>query len=1012
MDRTYRFVDFTNKLKAMPKKAQAVAEVKKLALSQDEKKELALFRAKTDSRIKAFEKKIYEKIAPLYCEAWVTDEPLPFERREEGDFVRLEVGDCWSDKVFGCAWFRVTGKVPAVCERENLVCRVDISGEGLVTDTSGEPIRGVTTFSYEFDYAHGMPQKKEIALDERICKNGRIEFYIDGANNDMFGRKLNGGRVMKMELSRENPELSEFKFAYEILVSLFDSLPPEEAQKKLALARAAEKAANSLEKGYYAEALKTIREELKKGEKSDFYINALGHGHLDLAWLWPVRETLRKGARTFSTQLANAEQYPGYIFGASQAQLFSWMKQHYPSLYERIKEAVAEGKIDIQGAAWVESDINIPCGESLIRQMLYGKKFFKEEFGIDPKVLWIPDTFGYSASLPQILSKCGIPYFITQKLSWNTVNKFPYQSFNWSGNGPGEVLAHLLPADTYNSPVTAEELRRVESKYTERAVSDRAMMAFGIGDGGAGPDRAHLERFKILEETAYVPHIEAYKTQTFMEKLAEKRENYPSFSGELYLEKHQGTYTTQAKNKKYNRLLENNLRECEAASAAAEAAADYKYPAERLQKIWEEALLYQFHDILPGSSIKRVYDESVARYEELLDEVKELTARAYEALGRDMSGHVAWNMQSWERCENGVKIPAMGGASVSAPKTYGGEREIPGNVLENEHLRVSFGENGAITSLFSKKSGFETAARGEELNKFVLYTDVGDCWDIMPANYEKLPSTRLKAFSVRFFETENAKFARVVYKFGKSEIKQKIILENGSDILRFETSVKWNERARMLRALFPVSPQAENAKFNIQYGHIERSMGHTSSIEKARWEVSAHKWVDISDGKNGVALLNDCKYGYKVWDSVISMNLLRSPSNPGKKADIGEHSFAYALCPHSGSVGADIYKKAYFFNSPLRYSRGTGDLTEKKLFECDNPSLIFDSLKKSENGEGYILKVFNSSEETQNAEISSPLFRFAEETNLCEETLSPLSGENRIPLTLAPFEVKAFRLVK
>lgn len=1006
---SYKVISAQKKIKKKSESAAAVFSLLKSPLSSEDKAKLIRFRGDTAEKIESYEKKIYEKAAPLFIEVFLSDEPLKFEEREKGEFHRFEVGETWSKKLFGCGWFHITGKIPENEDKKGLVCRIDISGEGLVTDKNGEPLRGITTFSSQYDYSLGMPEKREIPVDERICENGKIDFYIDGANNDLFGDKMNSGRIMRAEIARENRDLISVKYAFRSLLSLFDCLKDSEREKKLSIAASSEKALELLQKGEYKNAAEILREEIRNGEKTDFTVTAVGHGHLDLAWLWPIRETLRKGARTFSTQLENAENYPGYIFGASQAQLFMFMKKNYPSLYERIKQAVKEGKIDIQGAAWVESDTNVPDGESLIRQMLYGKRFFKEEFGIEPKLLWLPDTFGYTASLPQILSKCDIPYFITQKLSWNTVNKFPYQSFNWSGNGPGEVLAHLLPANTYNSPITPEEVRRIEETYTERDVSDKAFMAFGIGDGGGGPGEAHLERFERVRESGFVPNLKYGKTEEFMESLNEDREKYPSYKGELYLEKHQGTYTTQGRNKKYNRLMEIWLRECEFASSAANRLCGYDYPKERLEEIWQEVLLYQFHDILPGSSIKRVYDESCERYALLLDEVKALTEKAYNVLAEDMKGNVLFNMQSFPKKTGETIVPPLSFIAAPPEKELKGESETGGNILENSHLKAVFSEDGCIESLFSKDGNFEACEKGKVLNELVIYSDFGDCWDIFPANYDKLPSSKAKLVSQKFMENEDSFFVKQKYRFGKSEINQKIILEKDGDLLRFETEADWFERCKMLRARFPLSVKSKEAKFNIQFGHISRSTGHESSIEKARWEVSAHRWVDISESDKGVSLLSARKYGFKAWDNTISINLLRSPSFPGKQADMGHHSFTYAVYPHKGGVSPEVYERGCLLDTPLCSAKGEGKSTKGiTLFKRDNKAIIFSSLKMSENDDGFILKAYSSSEKEETAELSSEIFSFIKETNLCERPIADLSGEKEITVKFKPFEVKAF----
>ena len=405
--------------------------------------------------LSALEKKMYKKIAPLNCEVWKTAEPVTFEHKENGEYMVLNVGDIWSNTVFDCGWFHITGDIP---EQDNAVCLIDISGEGLVYANDGTLIKGITTYASEFSYEFGLPVKKVIPITESIIKNGKIDFYIDGACNDLQGNLCNSGKIMLLEAAVCRDDIREVKYDLEVLLGLFDSLTENDADYRYEIAQVIDNAHNYILKKDYHSAHNELKKILDRPSESDFEITAHGHGHLDLAWLWPIRETKRKGARTFSSQLFYIDKYSDYVFGASQAQLFLWMKESYPELYSRITNAVKQEKITIQGAAWVESDVNLPCAESLIRQFLYGKRFFKDEFGIDSNVLWLPDTFGYSGSLPQIVKKCGIDYFITQKLSWNTVNEFPYQTFNWKGTDGSCLLAHLLPANTYNGPLTPEEM--------------------------------------------------------------------------------------------------------------------------------------------------------------------------------------------------------------------------------------------------------------------------------------------------------------------------------------------------------------------------------------------------------------------------------------------------------------------------------------------------------------------------------------------------------------------------
>ncbi len=932
--------------------------------------------------------KMYETIAPLSCGVWKTAEPVSFDDMQTGKYIKPAVFDVWSNTVFDCGWFHITGDVP---KQDNAVCLIDISGEGLVYSCSGEIIKGITTYASEFSYESGLPVKKVIPVAENIIKNGKIDFYIDGACNDLQGNFCNNGKVMLLETAVCRNDIRELKYDLEVLLNLFDSLTEKDADYRYEIAQVIDIAHNYIVKKDYKAAHNEFNKILSQTSDSDFEITAHGHAHLDLAWLWPIRETKRKGARTFSSQLFYADRYDDYVFGASQAQLFEWMKENYPALYSRIKEAVKQGKISIQGASWVESDVNLPCAESLIRQMLYGKKYFKEEFGIESNVLWLPDTFGYSGSLPQIIKNCGIDYFITQKLSWNTVNEFPYHTFNWKGTDGTQVLAHLLPANTYNGPLTPEELLRVESSYKEYAVSNRSMLAYGIGDGGGGPSMDHLERLKRIKNLKGLPKINTISTDSFMEKLAESREEYPSYQGELYLERHRGTYTTQAKNKKYNRKMEIALRDCEFFSSAASKLCGYDYPFDEIEKLWKETLLYQFHDILPGSSIARVYEESLKRYEIIYKKTKGLTEQACKAISDYYNSALYFNSLSWSR--NGI-LPM--GISSSYDESDSGYCD--NNVLENRYLKVVFSEHGEIVSLYDKRQNKEYA--NGSINVFKLYNDTGDCWDIEPVYYYAFEPETAKLNAM----TSQDNAVLLEFTIGNSVIKQTVKLAD--DTVQFDTYVNWDEKDKMLRVDFPVSVKNDYASYQIQYGHIKRPTTHANSISRAMFEVSAHKWCDLSDSENGISLINDCKYGYRIWDSNISMNVLRSPNYPGKHADIGEHTFRYALYTHSGDADSSkVYEKSFDFNTPVLNTDNSAKVDISKSFiRTDNNKIIIDSIKRSEDKKGYIIKMYNCSEKEQRCRVVSDLFNITAQVNFIEE----VTGKAEDTIKFGKFEAKAF----
>jgi alpha-mannosidase len=499
--------------------------------------------------------KIYTALAELQAEVYVTKEPVPFEKRESGTHKKLKIGDSWGE-LFDCGWFRFQGEVPKSAAGKKVLCLLDISGEGLAFDDNGNPVRAITNKNSGFDLSHGHPGKLEILFKECAAGGERVDFWLDAGCNDLFGNLRDDAKLLICQIAAENTLYKKLYYDYEFVLSLWDGLIAERnipyAKEVYAeLKKAVKKIRNSLNNSVANEIIDGFSRFIENGSQNEgLNITALGHAHIDLAWLWPIRETKRKGARTFATALQLMDEYPEYLFGASQAQLFKWMKEEYPDLYARIKKKVEEKRIEVQGAMWVEPDSNLLSLESLIRQILYGKKFFKEEFGLDMEMMWVPDSFGYSGALPQILKKSGVEYFMTQKMSWNRTNKFPYHTFIWKGIDGSEILSHMLPSNTYNGSLAPRDVLFAKNNFAEKKVSREILYLFGIGDGGGGPGIEHLERFRRYENNKTLPKMKMGFAIDFFKEIEKDKEKYPVHSGELYLEKHQGTYTTQAKNKK------------------------------------------------------------------------------------------------------------------------------------------------------------------------------------------------------------------------------------------------------------------------------------------------------------------------------------------------------------------------------------------------------------------------------------------------------------------------------
>jgi len=655
---------------------------------------------------------IYTPLADLAVTAWMTKEPVSYADRFTGQQIELAAGDKWGE-LWDCAWFRFTGQLPEAAAGQKIVFLIDVNGELCLVDEQGVPTQGLTNVNSEFDLTLGLPGKRVVESNLYTDSEGKIELWADAGCNDLFGF-YRSGTLKEATIAICSEEAYQLYYDVEVLAELAEhGAEGSRRNRVLESLYQVSLLLREMNEENVIQARALLAPELaKSGGDPTLSISAIGHAHIDLAWLWPIRETIRKGARTFATVLRLMERYPDYVFGASQPQLYQWMKQEYPALYEQIKQRIQEGRWEVQGAMWVEPDSNVSGGEALVRQILYGKRFFQQEFDKDMRVLWVPDIFGYTASLPQILKKSGVDYMMTQKLSWNVYNKHPHHTFHWEGIDGSKVLTHTPPEDTYNGPALPRSIIKVEKDYLDNGISDHALLLFGIGDGGGGPGDEHLERLKREQNLQGLAPVQQEPSIDFFEKLNRKSELYKTWRGELYLEKHQGTLTTQARNKRYNRKMEKALRELEFAASLHLSLGGQAYPNAELAEIWQEMLLFQFHDILPGSSITRVYDESLVRYEQMLAQVEELLAGFYRKTAEQIKAEKAvvvfnslpWQREEWLNVEGRwvyVSIPSMGYQTLDVSQVSDESFKLNADKdhLENELLRVLFHVDGTIRSI-------------------------------------------------------------------------------------------------------------------------------------------------------------------------------------------------------------------------------------------------------------------------------------------------------------------------
>ncbi len=979
---------------------------------------------------------IFTPLVDLKVTAWVTREPVSFAERRSGTRLELRPGDKWGD-LLDCAWFHFEGTVPAAAAGKTVVLLIDLNGEACVVDAAGTPVLGLTTVNSDYEAGTGKPGKRVVRLAEPAKGGETISLWAEAGANDLLGLLPENGVLKEAAVAVRHREVEALAYDWEVLHELMTGLPPASPRQhriRAALRRAA-LVLDRIDEDEARAARAILAPELaRKGGDPSLRISAVGHAHLDLAWLWPIRETIRKGIRTFATALDLMDRYPDYVFGASQPQLYQWIKDRVPPLWSRLRTRVAEGRWEPQGAMWVEADTNLPGGESLVRQILYGKRLFRREFGAEINHLWLPDVFGYSGCLPQLLRQAGVEYFMTTKLAWNIVNKMPHHTFIWKGIDGSAVLAHMPPESTYNSAASPKSILKAETEFLDKDASDRCLLIHGIGDGGGGPGEEHLERLARERDLAGLCPVAQEPAARFFERLEADRDKLADWNGELYFEYHQGTYTTQGRNKRANRKTEIAMREAEWQAARALWTAARPYPGEAFERLWKETLLYQFHDILPGSSIARVYSESLERYRVMNEEIAKLTDEAEDAFAEELGSAglarpaLATNSLSFNREEirrvgdrwYHVSVPPMGYAlfDLEAPAAVCAPPEAAPDRLENDVLRVRFNADGSLSSVLDKENGREALAPGAAGNRLAVYRDPGHAWDF-PMDYDERAPEPFVLRSTEAGVDGPRAWIRQAYAYGASALVQEVSLKSGSRRLDFRTEVDWRESGRMLRTSFPVAVRSDHVTCDIQFGTIERPTHRNTSWDKAKFEVCCHRFMDLSDPGYGVALLNDCKYGHKALGNVLDLNLLRSPGYPDPAADKGRHEFTYALFPHAGDHRRGrVIQAAAELNVPLRcraIAPGSGTLPARGSFlAVDAPGIMVEAVKKGEADEGLIVRLYEAYGQATSAvlQVGHPLAR-AEVVDLLEENGRPVQvAAGKVNLTFRPFEIKSLRILR
>jgi alpha-mannosidase len=963
--------------------------------------------AANSGKLKQIRRRVYTKVGELQAFYAADKEPIPFDKREELAFNPISIGDRWGIN-YDCAWFNFKGRVPTSCAGKKISALINVDWEGCLFDDDGNPVIGLSKIDGLLNVAQPAKGKQEVELYSCAEGGEEIDFWVEAGYNKTLVDKISYAKLKRADLVEVREDIRALYYDYHALLTQKISISDENKRRKIGIALAlADKLLTDFSPVNVQKAREVILAEYNYGEQGADTVYATGHAHIDLAWLWPVRESRRKGCRTFANQLQNIEKYDDYVFGASQAQLFQWVKQDHPSLYRRVKEAVANGRIEIQGGMWTEADNNVPCGESLIRQCVYGTEFWRKEFGISPKVCWLPDVFGFSGALPQIIKKCGMDYFLTIKLSWNMQNKWPYNSFKWKGIDDSEIIVHMPPYGNYCAEGHAVSVEATARCNAEKDKIPVASLLFGIGDGGGGPGEGHMESIVRATKQKGMTTVKLAPASEVFSQLEKYRDKMISHKGELYLEKHQGTLTTQSKTKRYNRKCEQALHDAEFLCALA-ACYGYAYPKEQLDEIWKEVLLYQFHDIIPGSSINRVYKEAEERYEALLAALEGIKQKALDNLNK-LDKTVAVNTTPFARREyvkhnNEWHIADLKPYSIGylQPAKSIVQPNCSHNTIENDLIKLTFDRSGDIVSLITKQDNIEHSK--VFLNRLNVYKDKRmhyNAWDIS-IDYTKKAPRQFKLVSYTT-ELDGPRVIRTnTYKYNRSSLIQKVILTTGVPYVEFETLVNWQETHKMLRAEFRPMTYSDKVRCDIQMGNIKRSTKDETKQEKAQFEICAHKWVDLEDGEYGISLINDCKYGHRVKEGLISLNLLRSPVYPDPCADRGEQCFRYALYPYKGKFeDNNTQEYAYAFNNPIIISKG---LEYPAFAVSDKKNIVIETIKKTRDNMGTLLRIYENQGKATTAKITcSQSYVECHEANMLEECIkkADLSA-----LSFTPFEIK------
>jgi alpha-mannosidase len=983
------------------------------------------------------ERALNQRIKPhLYGERWplaigmwtVPGEPVPVAEALKADYRPAAVGDPWGP-AWGTTWFRFTGDVPADRPDRSVEAVIDLgfgpdpgfSAEGCAFTPSGAPITGLN------------PRNRHVPVAA-----GPVEFYVEAAANPMvngsflptpLGDRGTAGdtplfRIELAELGARNEDVAALVADMTVLRDLMRQLDPGQP-RRWEILRALDRSLDALDFDDVAGSAARAREQLEEvlarpAHASAHHISAVGHAHIDTAWLWPLRETVRKVGRTVANATALAEEDPEFLFVFSQARQHAWVKEHHPELWERLRAAVQRGQVIPVGSQWVEPDGNVPGGEAMVRQIVHGKRFFLDEYGMETEEIWMPDSFGYSAALPQIVKLAGIRWFLTQKISWNQTNKFPHHTFRWEGIDGTRIFTHFPAIDTYNATLLPRELAHAERNYQDKGSGTRSLAPFGHGDGGGGPTREMLATARRVADLEGVPRVTIEPPRAFFEAAEAEYPDAPVWSGELYLEMHRGTLTSQARSKRANRRCEHLLREAELWSTAALVAGVADYPYEELDRLWKQVLTLQFHDILPGSSIRWVHREAEEIYAAVIEDLEKLIDRAQRALAGPEDGGlpVLFNAAPYEHHGTpamGTSPPIAGASPATVTFDSGRWR------LENPRLTVEVDEQGLLVSMVDRTADGDI---GREVlagpaNLLQLHEDMPntfDAWDV-----DHFYRHKVTDLTTADRIAEDAGSLVVERRFGASHIRQRLSLDPRRPKIEITTEVDWHEREKFLKAAFPLAVHTDRATSEIQFGHLHRPTHTNTSWDAARFETCAHRFVHVAEAGYGVALVDDGIYGHDTTNmplegggtgTTVRLSLLRAALYPDPEADQGHHEFRYALVV--GADMADAVREGYALNLPLRQVPGSRQV--EPVVTVDNPAVVVEAVKAADDRSGdVVVRLYESLGGRATTRLAPGFAATAvTEVDMLErplpDGLSVVDGT--VDLVLRPFQILTLRFTR